>query len=83
MSRMMDCSLGKMPTTSARRFTSVDSTNKSPQIPQDKHRYHYVKTAVRVHEHPDGGLAIFHGPRRLASYGQTGELKNKKPKVAA
>ncbi len=40
----------------------------SLQIPQDRHRHHYVKAKVRVHEYPDGHLAIFHGPRRLAGY---------------
>jgi len=38
------------------------------QIPEDRHRHHYVKARVRVHEYPDGHLAIFHGPRRLAEY---------------
>ena len=31
------------------------------QIPQDRHRYHYVKAKVRVHEYLDGTLAVFHG----------------------
>lgn len=38
------------------------------QIPADKHRHHYVKAKVRVHEYPDGSLAVFHGPRCLARY---------------
>lgn len=38
------------------------------QIPADRHRHHYVKCKVRVHEYPDGTLAIFHGPRCLARY---------------
>jgi len=29
---------------------------------------------VRVHEYPDGRLAIFHGPRRLADYDPDGRL---------
>lgn len=44
------------------------------QIPEDSHRYHYVKVKVRVHEYPDGTLAVFHGPRKLARYGAAGEL---------
>jgi transposase len=40
----------------------------SLQIPADRHRHHYVKARVRVHEYPDATLAIFHGPRRLARY---------------
>jgi transposase len=42
------------------------------QIPEDRHRHHYVKARVRVHEYPDGGLAVFHGPRRLARYSADG-----------
>jgi len=41
---------------------------RSLQIPADRHRRHYVKAKVRVHEYPDGTLAVFHGPRRLARY---------------
>lgn len=47
------------------------------QIPADKHRCHYVKVKVRVHEYIDGKLAIFHGPRKLATYDSRGqELKS-------
>jgi hypothetical protein len=45
------------------------------QIPEQAHRRHFVKTKVKVHEYPDGTLAIFHGPRKLADYGQDGALK--------
>jgi len=38
------------------------------QIPEQSHRRHFVKASVRVHDYPDGTLAIFHGPRRLARY---------------
>ncbi len=44
------------------------------QIPEDRHRRHYVKAKVRVHEYPDGTLAVFHGPRRLARYQANGTL---------
>ncbi len=47
---------------------TVRYKNLSLQIPEDKHRHHYVKAKVRVQEYPDGHLAIFHGPRRLAEY---------------
>jgi len=40
----------------------------SLQIPQQAHRYHFVKTTVRVHEYADASLAVFHGPRCLARY---------------
>jgi len=29
---------------------------------------------VRVHEYPDGRLATFHGPHRLADYDPAGKL---------
>ena len=44
------------------------------QIPADRHRHHYVKARVRVHEYPDATLAIFHGPRCLARYRADGSL---------
>ena len=43
------------------------------QIPEQRHRHHYVKATVRVHEEPDGTLAVFHGPRRLARYATNGD----------
>ncbi len=45
------------------------------QIPQDPHRFHYVQVTVRVHEYPDGTLAVFHGPRCLARYHAEGVLQ--------
>jgi len=45
----------------------------SLQIPADRHRHHYVKAKVRVHEYPDGHLAVFHGPRCLARYDAAGK----------
>ena len=50
------------------------------QIPPDQYRMHYVKVTVKVHRYPDGGLSIFHGPRRLACYSPEGELKEIKTK---
>jgi len=47
----------------------------SLQIPQDPHRFHYVRVTVRVHEYPDGTLAVFHGPRCLARYSAEGVLQ--------
>jgi transposase len=38
------------------------------QIPEQAHRHHYVKVQVRVHDYPDGALAIFHGPRQLVRF---------------
>jgi transposase len=46
----------------------------SLQLPEQKHRHHFVKATVRVHEYPDGSLSVFHGPRCLARYRAEGSL---------
>ena len=38
------------------------------QIPPTPLRPHLVRARVRVHDYPDGTVAIFKGPRRLASF---------------
>jgi hypothetical protein len=53
------------------------------QIPADRHRCNYVKAAVRVHRYTDGSLALFHGPRRLASYHPDGALVTRGKEAAA
>lgn len=53
------------------------------QIPADEHRCHYVKANVRVHEYPDGTLAVFHGPRCLARYNAQGQQLKVKLRRAA
>lgn len=53
------------------------------QIPEDKHRHHYVKARVRVHQYPDQTLAIFYGPRKLATFDQNGEATDDKNQLAA
>jgi transposase len=44
------------------------------QIPPSPLRRHFVGATVRVHEYPDGTLAIFHGPRCVARYHADGTL---------
>lgn len=41
---------------------------RSLQIPEQKHRRHFVRANVRVHEYAGGGLAIFSGPREIARF---------------
>lgn len=53
------------------------------QIPPDRHRHHYVKAKVMVHEYPDGRMAIFHGPRQLAAFGPDGKAQIEPTKAAA
>jgi hypothetical protein len=59
------------------RVVANDNTlrykNRTLQIPADRHRHHYVKARVRVHEYPDGTLAVFHGPRCLARFDADGQ----------
>jgi transposase len=43
------------------------------QIPPQRHRHHYVKATVRVHQYPDGQLAIFDGPSCLARFDHAGK----------
>lgn len=69
------------------RVVAADNTvrynNRTLQIPADRHRHHYVKARVRVHEYPDGNLAVFHGPRCLARYRADGEvIANEKDQAA-
>lgn len=67
----------------AERVVAKDNTVRyqglSLQLPQDPHRFHYVKVTVRVHAYPDASLAVFHGPRCLARYQPDGRLIESKP----
>lgn len=42
------------------------------QLPESRMRPHYVKAHVKVRQYPDGSLAVFHGPRCLCRYDQSG-----------
>jgi hypothetical protein len=44
----------------------------SLQIPEQAHKRHFVRANVKVHEYPDGALALFQGPRCLARYAADG-----------
>jgi transposase len=44
------------------------------QLPPSRLRPHFAKTTVRVHEYPDGRLAVFWGPHRLADYEAHGAI---------
>lgn len=53
------------------------------QIPPDRYRYHYVRVKVKVYRYPNGQLAIFHGPRKLATFDIQGkEIAGRQQKVA-
>jgi transposase len=55
------------------RDNTVAYDGRRLQLPASKARAHYVKARVKVREYPDGILAVFHGPRRLARYGAQGQ----------
>lgn len=61
------------------RIVAQDNTvrwhGKVLQIPPSPARAHFVRAQVRVHEYPDGRLALFHGPRRIATYTAAGTLQ--------
>jgi transposase len=44
------------------------------QLPPSPARHHYVKVRVKLRHYPDGTIAVFHGPRRLAHYDADGAL---------
>ncbi len=44
------------------------------QLPPSRLRPHFVKAVVRVHEYPDGTIAVFLGPHRLADYDAAGTI---------
>jgi hypothetical protein len=46
------------------------------QIPPSPLRPHFVRATVRVRQYPDGRLAVFHGPHRLADYDPEGNLRD-------
>jgi hypothetical protein len=60
------------------RIVGNDNTIKwrglSLQLPESRLRPHFVKAAVRVHEYPDGTIAVFLGPHRLADYQANGDI---------
>lgn len=42
------------------------------QIPPSRLRPHFVRAKVRLHEYPDGSLALFWGPHRIAEFDARG-----------
>lgn len=54
------------------RIVAADNTvawkRRRLQIPPHPARAHFVRAKVRVHEYPDGEIAVFHGPRCLVRW---------------
>ena len=53
-------------------YPSAACNGRRLQLPASPLRAHYVKACVKVREYPDGTLAVFHGPRRIARYDAEG-----------
>jgi len=56
------------------RDNTVAFDGRKLQLPPSPARAHYVKAKVKVRRYPNGTLALFHGPRRLADYDAAGRL---------
>jgi hypothetical protein len=52
------------------------------QLPPSRLRPHFVKATVRVHEYPDGDIAVFLGPHRLAGYDADGKISQPNEQAA-
>jgi transposase len=55
------------------RDNTVAYDGRQLQLPASTARAHYVKARVKVREYPDSTLAVFHGPRRIASFTAQGQ----------
>lgn len=53
------------------------------QIPPSPLRAHFVHARVKVHQYPDGSLAVFHGRRCLGRYDRAGLLQGEIQAAAA
>jgi transposase len=62
---------------------TVQYEGKKLQIPPSPWRSHFVKAQVRVHQYPDGSLALFHGPREIGRYDAQGTPQQERLKCAA
>ena len=64
------------------RDNTVKWEGLSLQLPPSRLRSHFVKTTVEIHDYPDGALAVFWGPHRLADYDAKGTLMVPQQKAA-
>ena len=61
------------------RDNTVAYDSRRLQLPASNARAHYVKARVKVREYPDGSLAVFHGPRRIAALHRAGGADRRGP----
>jgi hypothetical protein len=69
--RALEDVLCRQETRQVGRDNCVNWNGVALQIPPQPHRHHYVKATVRVHQYPDGQLAIFDGPSCLVRFDRT------------
>jgi transposase len=65
------------------RDNTIAHDGRRLQLPASPLRPHYVKARVLLRQYPDGTLAAFHGPRRIARYSSQGELIERPPQRRA
>jgi len=58
---------------------TVKWERRSLQLPPSRLRPHFVKATVRVHAYPDGQVAVYWGPHRLADYDADGSIVQFEP----
>lgn len=46
------------------------------QVPPSRLRPHFVRATLRVHEYPDGAVALFWGPHRIADFAPDGSERH-------
>ena len=49
------------------------------QIPPSRLRPHFVRAKLRIHEYPDGAIALFWGPHRIAAFDADGDHEHTTP----
>jgi transposase len=52
------------------------------QIPPSRLRPHFAKAKVRLHEYPDGAVALFWGPHRIAEFDADGRAREQTDEAA-
>jgi transposase len=65
------------------RDNTIAHEGRRLQLPESPLRPHYVKARVVLRQYPDGMLAVFHGPRRIARYTSQGEAIEPEPQKLA
>ena len=58
---------------------TVNRERLSLQLPPSRLRSRFVEATVRAHAYPDGRLAVFWGPHRLADYDARGSIVRLEP----